>query len=112
MDSVIVAEDDLEKQATATDNDHPILLEDLALSDHEKPINMPLWKKWTITMLTGVMTAIITQVNPILYLEMSVLSRIATQIAAQARQQRLYVVVKRCLQPDVVNGSNRCACWQ
>jgi MFS transporter, DHA1 family, multidrug resistance protein len=53
----IMAEADLEKVAVVSDSDLP---RPLALDYHEDPMNMPLWKKWTITMLTAIMTAIIT----------------------------------------------------
>jgi DHA1 family multidrug resistance protein-like MFS transporter len=60
MASVIVGNGDLEKPSDVTDEEIPISIETLVLDYDEKPINMPLWKKWTITLLTALMTAIIT----------------------------------------------------
>jgi DHA1 family multidrug resistance protein-like MFS transporter len=59
MNNARIAEDDLEKEITLTGGEVSVL-ERLVLDDDEKPINMRLWKKWTITMLTAIMTAIIT----------------------------------------------------
>ena len=60
MSGTRMAEVDPEKQTVLRDVDVSSPLDQLILDYHEKPINMPLWKKWTITMLTALMTAIIT----------------------------------------------------
>lgn len=60
MANHVVAEGDLEKSASVTDDNMPNPSEVLMLEQNELPINMPLWKKWNITLVTALMTAIIT----------------------------------------------------
>ena len=60
MANNVVADGDLEKSASIQDDHMPNPSEDLVLEHNELPINMALWKKWNITLVTALMTAIIT----------------------------------------------------
>lgn len=60
MASTVAGVDDLEKDADLTQNHHLNTWEDLALDYEELPINMSLGRKWAITLVTALMTAIIT----------------------------------------------------
>lgn len=57
MEGTVTSEADPEKQAVVSESYRP---SPVALDYHEEPMNMPLWKKWTITMLSAIMTAVIT----------------------------------------------------
>jgi DHA1 family multidrug resistance protein-like MFS transporter len=60
MASTVVEVGDLEKDADFTPDRLPNTSEDLALAYEELPINMSLGRKWAITLVTALMTAIIT----------------------------------------------------
>lgn len=60
MASIVVAKCDLEKDADVTQDYVPNASEDLVLERDELPMNMALARKWTITLVTALMTAIIT----------------------------------------------------